>query len=52
VMPIWPLIAGQWIIKLAIAVLDTPLVYLVIHLVRRRDCASGPASGLVAGPPA
>jgi len=52
VMPIWPLIAGQWIIKLAIAVLDTPLVYLVIHLVRRRDCASGPATGLVAGPPA
>ena len=49
VMPIWPLIVGQWIIKMAIAILDTPVVYLVIHLVRRRrDFESGPASGLAA----
>lgn len=35
VMPIWPLIVGQWIIKMAIAILDTPVIYLVVYLVRR-----------------
>ena len=44
VMPIWPLIVGQWIVKMAIAALDTPVVYLVVHLVRRRisPSATGP----------
>jgi len=36
VMPIGSLIVGQWIVKLAIAVLDTPLVYFVIYLIRRK----------------
>lgn len=36
VMPVWPLIFGQWIIKMAIAVLDTPVIYLVVHVVRRK----------------
>jgi uncharacterized integral membrane protein (TIGR00697 family) len=36
VMPLMPLILGQWVVKVGIAVLDTPLVYLVVHLVRRR----------------
>lgn len=34
VMPIWPLIFGQWIIKFAIAALDTPVIYLVVWLLR------------------
>ena len=36
VMPLMPLILGQWVVKVGIAVLDTPLVYLLVHLVRRR----------------
>lgn len=35
VMPLWPLILGQWAIKLAISILDTPLVYLVVWIIRR-----------------
>jgi uncharacterized integral membrane protein (TIGR00697 family) len=32
-MPIGPLIFGQWVVKMAIAMLDTPIVYLVVwHL--------------------
>ncbi len=34
-MPILPLILGQWVIKLAIGLLDTPLVYLVVWYIRR-----------------
>ena len=36
IMPIWPLIVGQWIIKFAIAALDTPVVYLVVWLIKDR----------------
>ena len=36
VMPVWPLILGQWAVKLAIAVLDTPVVYLVVWLLKRK----------------
>jgi uncharacterized integral membrane protein (TIGR00697 family) len=36
VMPLVPLILGQWVVKVAIALLDTPLVYLLVYLVRRR----------------
>jgi uncharacterized integral membrane protein (TIGR00697 family) len=32
VMPIWPLILGQWVVKMAIALLDTPVVYLLVGL--------------------
>ncbi|MGD8368670.1 MAG: queuosine precursor transporter [Desulfobacterales bacterium] len=35
VMPVWPLIIGQWIIKFAIAALDTPVVYMAVWLLRR-----------------
>ncbi len=35
-IPIWPLIIGQWVIKLAIAVLDTPLIYFAVWLLRER----------------
>ena len=35
-MPILPLIIGQWIIKFAIAALDTPVVYLVVWLLKNR----------------
>jgi len=36
VMPLVPLILGQWVVKVGVAVLDTPLVYLLVYLVRRR----------------
>jgi uncharacterized integral membrane protein (TIGR00697 family) len=36
VMPIWPLILGQWVVKLIIAALDTPVVYGVVHMLRCR----------------
>ena len=36
VMPIWPLIIGQWVIKFSIAILDTPVIYFVIWLLRDR----------------
>jgi uncharacterized integral membrane protein (TIGR00697 family) len=35
-MPLAPLILGQWVVKVGIAVLDTPLVYLLVYLLRRR----------------
>ena len=38
------LILGQYLLKLAIAVLDTPVVYLVVHLVRTRTPAFGEES--------
>lgn len=47
-MDLWPLIMGQWIIKLAISVLDTPLVYLVVWSIRRgnpKDPGSEKAEG-------
>jgi len=42
VMPVWPLIVGQWVIKLAIALLDTPVVYLVIWMLKKGDMAPAP----------
>jgi uncharacterized integral membrane protein (TIGR00697 family) len=36
VVPLAPLILGQWVVKVGVAVLDTPLVYLLVYLVRRR----------------
>ena len=35
-MPLIPLILGQWVVKVGIAVLDTPFVYLLVYVVRRR----------------
>lgn len=34
VMPVWPLIVGQWAVKMAIAVLDTPVVYLLVRILK------------------
>ena len=36
IMPVWPLIVGQWIIKFTIAALDTPVVYLVVWSIKRK----------------
>jgi len=36
VMPIFPLIIGQWAVKFAIAVLDTPVIYGVVWFLRKR----------------
>ncbi|MCK4418588.1 queuosine precursor transporter [Candidatus Aerophobetes bacterium] len=41
VMPILPLILGQYFIKVCIALLDTPLVYLLVHLVKREKIMKG-----------
>ena len=35
VMPVWPLIAGQWAVKVALALCDTPLVYAAVWCIRR-----------------
>ena len=40
VMPIWPLIFGQWIVKLVIAGIDTPIVYLLVWSIRYKNSAS------------
>ena len=37
VMPIWPLILGQWGIKIAIALFDTPVVYLVVWAIQNKN---------------
>jgi len=34
-MPVLPLMKGQYFIKVLIALLDTPFVYLVVILIRR-----------------
>ena len=34
--PIWPLIVGQLTVKYVIAILDTPVVYGLVHLLRLR----------------
>jgi len=37
VLPVWPLIYGQWLVKFMIAVLDTPLIYAFVHMMQKRD---------------
>lgn len=37
IMPILPLIMGQILVKLIIAFLDTPVVYFLVWLIRRRE---------------
>ena len=37
VMPLFELILGQWVIKLVIAALDTPLVYAGVAYFRKSD---------------
>jgi uncharacterized integral membrane protein (TIGR00697 family) len=34
-MPVWPLIVGQWSVKVVLALCDTPLVYAVVWCIRR-----------------
>lgn len=33
VFPVWPLILGQWVVKMIIAVIDTPFIYAVSAIV-------------------
>ena len=35
-LPVMPLILGQWFVKVGIALLDTPFVYLLVYVVRCR----------------
>lgn len=37
VMPIWPLIIGQWVVKMIIAVIDTPAVYGTVWFLRKHQ---------------
>ena len=37
VMPIWQLIIGQWVIKIGIAVLDTPIIYGLVRVLKKRN---------------
>lgn len=47
IAPVWPLIVGQWVIKFGIAILDTPIIYLVVWLLRDRTQArSGKRSAI------
>ena len=39
IMPVWPLILGQWVVKLAVAVIDTPLVYAGVWFIKRQQLA-------------
>ena len=49
VMPVGSLIVGQWIVKMVIAVLDTPVVYAVVYLVRMKcGLHPGKVSGVTA----
>ena len=41
IMPVGQLIAGQYVVKLGIALLDTPLVYLLVWLIRKNSRAPG-----------
>jgi queuosine precursor transporter len=36
VMPIWPLILGQWVVKIMIAGIDTPVIYFVVWLLKKK----------------
>ncbi len=38
-MPVGQLIGGQYIVKLGIALLDTPIVYLLVWMIRRSNLA-------------
>jgi len=39
VMPVWPLILGQWAVKLVIALLDTPVIYLLVRILKKKTTA-------------
>ena len=40
VLPIAPLIVGTWLVKMFIAVIDTPFIYAGVYLFGRK-CVSG-----------
>jgi queuosine precursor transporter len=37
ILPIWPIILGQWIIKLIIAIIDTPIVYAFVWFINYKN---------------
>jgi uncharacterized integral membrane protein (TIGR00697 family) len=41
ILPVGSLIWSQWVVKLAIALLDTPFVYMVVWFVRKRKELNG-----------
>ena len=43
-MPVFEIIIGQWVIKMGIAALDTPLVYAGVWAIRRSNKMSSPAT--------
>lgn len=40
VLPVWPLIFGQWAVKLVIAILDTPVVYMLVGYLARKEASA------------
>jgi uncharacterized PurR-regulated membrane protein YhhQ (DUF165 family) len=40
------LIVGQYVVKVGVAVLDTPFVYAVVAAVRAREDGPAPAAGI------
>ncbi len=46
--PLLEMIIGQYVIKLAIAVLDTPLIYLMVNLVKKHINMETPEEGAIA----
>ena len=44
VMPLFELIIGQWVIKLVIAALDTPIAYALVSVLRGSERRTQPAS--------
>lgn len=47
IVPLWPLIWGQYVIKLVVALADTPLVYLVVGLLRRAGMGRGAGASVL-----
>jgi len=37
VIPLWPVILGQYLIKVGIALLDTPVMYGLVYLIRKKS---------------
>ncbi len=42
VHPVWPLILGQWVIKVGIALVDTPVIYAVVWAIRHHRLGPEP----------
>lgn len=44
VIEVWPVIWGQFVVKILVALADTPLVYLVVGILRRKGLGPQPST--------